>query len=373
MSWRSPSPGSAAVLAALLACCRAPTARPRLASSSRSPTPRPISIRASDSTRRRRSSISCSSARCSGSTTRCASSPDLAERFEPRDRPDLRRRDPARRPLPRRPRADVRRRRRTRSAAFSIPRSCPGARARIAVSRRWTRVDRYTVGVPPQARRPRPSRSTWSWASCRRAPGRDAARASRSAAGRTGSRSSSPDDHVTLTAVRRITTVARPPTADSCSKVVPDDTMRGLELRKGSVDLVVNDLSPDLVHGLREEGRLAVVTGRRAPTTRTSASTCAIQLSATSACAGDRLRDRSRRDRHVPAPRPRPAGHRHRARRCRGRSRPTSVRFTHDPDKARALLDEAGYPDPDGPGPAAAAAPDAQDVDRRARTGCRRP
>ena len=27
------------------------------------------------------------------------------------------------------------------------------------------------------------------------------------------------------------------------------------------------------------------------------------------------------------------------------------ARYSHDPDRARALLDEAGYPDPDGPGP----------------------
>ena len=53
-------------------------------------------------------------------------------------------------------------------------------------------------------------------------------------------------------------------------KVVPDDTMRGLELRKGTVDLVVNDLSPDIVWQLRAEGRLGV-TKRRAATTRTSA------------------------------------------------------------------------------------------------------
>ena len=43
-------------------------------------------------------------------------------------------------------------------------------------------------------------------------------------------------------------------------KVVPDDTMRGLELRKGTVDLVVNDLSPDVVWELRAEGRLREVT-----------------------------------------------------------------------------------------------------------------
>ena len=42
-------------------------------------------------------------------------------------------------------------------------------------------------------------------------------------------------------------------------KVVPDDTMRGLELRKGGVDLVVNDLAPDIVHQLRADPTLQVV------------------------------------------------------------------------------------------------------------------
>ncbi len=43
-------------------------------------------------------------------------------------------------------------------------------------------------------------------------------------------------------------------------KVIPDDTMRGLELRKGTVDLVVNDLSPDIVWQLQQEGRMQVAT-----------------------------------------------------------------------------------------------------------------
>jgi hypothetical protein len=38
-------------------------------------------------------------------------------------------------------------------------------------------------------------------------------------------------------------------------KVVPDEIMRALELRKGSVDMVVNDLSPDVIHQLAEESR----------------------------------------------------------------------------------------------------------------------
>src|SRR5918992_959919 len=44
-------------------------------------------------------------------------------------------------------------------------------------------------------------------------------------------------------------------------KVIPDDTMRGLELRKGTVDLVVNDIAPDIAHQLEEDGHLRVVTG----------------------------------------------------------------------------------------------------------------
>ena len=41
-------------------------------------------------------------------------------------------------------------------------------------------------------------------------------------------------------------------------KVVPDDTMRGLELRKGTTDLVVNDLPPDIVHQLEKSGQFSI-------------------------------------------------------------------------------------------------------------------
>jgi peptide/nickel transport system substrate-binding protein len=44
-------------------------------------------------------------------------------------------------------------------------------------------------------------------------------------------------------------------------KVVPDDTMRGLELRKGAVDLVVNDVAPDIVWQMQREGKLGIATG----------------------------------------------------------------------------------------------------------------
>ena len=78
-----------------------------------------------------------------------------------------------------------------------------------------------------------------------------------------------------------------------------------------------------------------------------------------------RLRHRSRGDRRVPAARAGAAGV--------GILPPMSWAFdagrvpvhARPGASARALLDEAGYPDPDGDGPAAAAAADAEDLDQR--------
>jgi peptide/nickel transport system substrate-binding protein len=134
-------------------------------------------------------------------------------------------------------------------------------------------------------------------------------------------------------------------------KVVPDDTMRGLELRKGTVDIVVNDLSPDIAWQLRQEGRLQVETA----------------LGTDYAYMGMNLRD--------------PILARVEVRRAlahavdrdaivtylrRGYARPAVgivppmswafegdvPDFAYDPAEARRLLDEAGFPDPDGDGPA---------------------
>jgi len=133
-------------------------------------------------------------------------------------------------------------------------------------------------------------------------------------------------------------------------KVVPDDTMRGLELRKGTVDLVVNDLAPDIAYELRAEGRLGVST---AP----GSDYAYIGL--------------NQRDPHLQQIDVRRAiGHaidrqaivkflrREFAEVAVGIVPPMSwafekdvFDFTHDIARARALLDAAGYPDPDGDGP----------------------
>jgi peptide/nickel transport system substrate-binding protein len=134
-------------------------------------------------------------------------------------------------------------------------------------------------------------------------------------------------------------------------KVVPDEIMRALELRKGSVDMVVNDLSPDVIHQLAAEKSVTIA---ESPGTDY-------------AYVGINMRDpvlKDRRVRHA-------LGYaidrqaivdylrRGLARPAVGILPPASwafdegvFQFTHDPDKARALLDEAGYRDPDGNGPA---------------------
>jgi peptide/nickel transport system substrate-binding protein len=133
-------------------------------------------------------------------------------------------------------------------------------------------------------------------------------------------------------------------------KVIPDDTMRGLELRKDSVDLVVNDLPPDLVYQLEKRGEFRVV---RSP-------------GVDFMYIGFNMNDPVLRDRRV----------RHAIGYAidrdaivkymrRGLARPAVglvppqawafepdvFQFTYDPGRAKQLLDEAGYRDPDGDGP----------------------
>ncbi len=134
-------------------------------------------------------------------------------------------------------------------------------------------------------------------------------------------------------------------------KIVPDEVMRGLELRKGTMDIVINDVSPDIVHQLRTEPTLQTIESPGVDYQY-------IGVNLTDRVLGDlRVRqalayaiDRQAIVTHL----------------RRGLALPSSgmlpplswavaddvFSFRHDPVRARALLDEAGYPDPDGDGPA---------------------
>jgi peptide/nickel transport system substrate-binding protein len=132
--------------------------------------------------------------------------------------------------------------------------------------------------------------------------------------------------------------------------VVPDDTMRGLELRKGTVDLVVNDLAPDIIWQLREEGRMRVET-----TPGTDYAYIGLNLHDPILAKPDVRKaigfavDRTAIVRYL----------------RRGFAsvavgivppmswayEPNVFDFRYDPAQARQLLDAAGFPDPDGDGP----------------------
>ena len=140
-----------------------------------------------------------------------------------------------------------------------------------------------------------------------------------------------------------------PQNAGIVLKVIPDETMRGLELRKGTVDLVVNDVPPDIVHQLEKDGlKIAqspgvdynyigfnlkdpVVSDRR------------VRHAIGYAVDRQAIVDYLRRGLATPAigilaP-------------MAWAFEPSVHQFTHDVGRAKSLLDEAGYRDPDGDGP----------------------
>ena len=132
-------------------------------------------------------------------------------------------------------------------------------------------------------------------------------------------------------------------------KVIPDDTMRGLELRKKSVDVTINDMSPDIVYGLERRGDVVV---KRAPGLDFSyigvnmqdpvLRDTRVRHAIGYAINREAIIKYLRRDLARPAfglvP---PSG---------WAFEPAVFTFAYDPARAVQLLEEAGYRDPDGPG-----------------------
>jgi len=143
----------------------------------------------------------------------------------------------------------------------------------------------------------------------------------------------------------------RPRNGGLLLRIVPDDIMRGLELRKGTMDLVINDLAPDIIVQLEREASLQAVrapgsdyqyigVNLRDPILRDLRVRQALAYAID--CNG--IIEHLRRRLATPAV---------------GLIPPTSwafdprvFAFTYDPARARRLLDDAGYSDPDGDGPA---------------------
>jgi peptide/nickel transport system substrate-binding protein len=132
-------------------------------------------------------------------------------------------------------------------------------------------------------------------------------------------------------------------------KIVPDDIMRGLELRKATSDLIVNDLAPDMVYQLEHEG-LSLTTSPgvdyqyvgfnlRDPVLKDVRVRHAIGHAIDRQAIVDHLR---RGLATVADSMLSPTNWAH---------EPNVVVLDYDPERSTTLLDEAGYPDPDGSGP----------------------
>jgi peptide/nickel transport system substrate-binding protein len=134
-------------------------------------------------------------------------------------------------------------------------------------------------------------------------------------------------------------------------RFVPDDIMRGLELRKGTMDLVINDIAPDIVHQLERQPSLQKVQSPgtdyqyiglnlRDPLLRD----LRVRQALAYAVDYQAIIDYLRRGLASPAVGIIPP--------VAWVFEPNVFSFTHDPAQAKRLLDDAGHPDPDGDGPA---------------------
>lgn len=159
------------------------------------------------------------------------------------------------------------------------------------------------------------------------------------------------DDHVRLAAFDEYWRGAPRNTA-LVLKVVPDEVMRALEVRKGTMDIVLNDISPDLFFQLTQERDLQAATAPGVDYQYVGINLAhpvlrdvRVRRALTHAIDRDAIVKHLRRDLATPAigliP---PTSWAH---------EPEAVAFPYDPVRARRLMDDAGYRDPDGDGPAA--------------------
>lgn len=142
----------------------------------------------------------------------------------------------------------------------------------------------------------------------------------------------------------------RPPMDRIVLRQVPDPTVRALELRKGSVQLVVNGLAPDVVPAFRADPGFQVVEDPGSNYVYLGLNLedpilarPEVRRAMARALDRERLVETLYRGLGVVTETAMPPGHWARNEEL--------APVPHDPAAARALLDAAGFPDPDGAGP----------------------
>ncbi len=131
---------------------------------------------------------------------------------------------------------------------------------------------------------------------------------------------------------------------------IPDATVRALELRKGSVHLVVNELSPDVVGDFRDDPRFRVVESPGSNYAYVGIhmedpilSQQPVRQAIAHALNREQILRSIWRGLGVVTETMMRPGH--------WAHHPDLERVEFDPERAKQLLDEAGYPDPEGPEP----------------------
>jgi peptide/nickel transport system substrate-binding protein len=134
-------------------------------------------------------------------------------------------------------------------------------------------------------------------------------------------------------------------------KVIPDSIMTGLELRRGTADIIVNDPDPDIVHQLERDPNLQTKTSPGADFQYIGINLrdpilkhVLVRRALSYAINRKAIVEYLRRGLAIPAAGLLPPES--------WAYYPSLPAYDFNPAKARALLDEAGYPDPDGDGPA---------------------
>ncbi len=140
------------------------------------------------------------------------------------------------------------------------------------------------------------------------------------------------------------------PVSDIVFKILPDSIVRVLEFKKGSIDLLQNDIEPDMIPWLQRNSQALIQTLQGTTfqyigmnLDHPALKNIKVRQAIAQAIDREAIIRHLLKDTAIPAT---------------GLLSPThwayepSVRqFAYDPEKAKRLLDEAGFPDPDGAGP----------------------
>lgn len=134
-------------------------------------------------------------------------------------------------------------------------------------------------------------------------------------------------------------------------KIIPDETVRSLSLESGEVQIIMNPVTPDLLPRFRKDQRLKVVTS---PSSSYSylgfnmedplAGNIAVRRAVAYAIDRESVMRRILKGLAEPATGPLPP--------VSGFYEGAVEKYVYDPEKAKKILDEAGFTDPDGLGPA---------------------